>query len=202
MKIYLTRHSQTYWNKNEIIQTHSNGRGNYLTPEGIEDARKKADTLKKAHIDIGYHSSLYRTKQTIDIILADRNITTIESKSLDDINMGCMDGMTMDEIKAKYPEIYFARKLDKFHYRPPLEGCESGKDCYNRVSPLLDEIVKSNKDTLIVSHKGVSRVILHHLLKETPYALTPSEIMDFPIPNETIYVVDIGLECLTFDLLK
>jgi len=52
---------------------------------------------------------------------------------------------------------------DKLNFRY-LEG-ESYVDLIERTRPIVEEIVKMEKDTFIVCHRAVARALLFHLMK-------------------------------------
>jgi 6-phosphofructo-2-kinase len=47
-----------------------------------------------------------------------------QMKMLDELNAGTMEGLTYDEIRARYSDEYDLRKRDKLHYRYPGAGGE------------------------------------------------------------------------------
>lgn len=65
MNIYFVRHGQTDWNRSKLIQ----GRiDNHINSSAIKDILLKAcyfDEISPTHL---YHTSLIRTKQTLDIL--------------------------------------------------------------------------------------------------------------------------------------
>lgn len=77
--------------------------------------------------------------------------------------MGEWDGKTFEEIKARYPEEFIKRGKNLSTYQPP--DAESFQDLSNRVLLFFNESLAGKKEKiLIVTHAGVIRVILCHLL--------------------------------------
>lgn len=201
MKIYVARHGETFWNSQGKVQTYSNGPETYLTKKGKEDTKKRGTILSKEPIEVTYHSTLHRAKQTAQIISQSLDCKKIiEDARINDGCLSFLDGLTMDEIKEKFPEIWKAREKEKFHYRIPnlfpeknYPIAESMEDVLHRVSPLLEEVVNDKKNTLIIGHKGVNRVILYYLLKNSDYSITNKDLSRIKIPNEAIYKITIEL---------
>lgn len=66
LHIYIFRHGQTFFNKNHRFTGWKNSK---LTPQGYKDAKKVAIALKNKKIDVAYHTSLSRSKDTLKEIL-------------------------------------------------------------------------------------------------------------------------------------
>ncbi len=64
MNIYLVRHGESELNKVSVHQTEDTP----LSPEGIKQANKLAERIKKLKIDFIYSSPYKRAKQTAEII--------------------------------------------------------------------------------------------------------------------------------------
>lgn len=87
----------------------------------------------------------------------------INADALNEIHMGEWDGKTFEEIKARYPEEFIKRGEYPDTYRPP--DAESFQDLSNRVLSFFNELLaRKNEKILVVTHAGVIRVILCHLL--------------------------------------
>ena len=78
---------------------------------------------------------------------------------------GDWEGMTLEEIRKRFPEELNSRNSDLVHYRPPGQG-ESIGELSARIIDCLQGILEKhpNQDILLVAHGGVNRVILCHAL--------------------------------------
>ena len=65
MKLYVTRHGQTLWNRQDLVCGISDIQ---LSPEGIRQAEELALILDKYSIDLIYSSPLQRAYRTAEII--------------------------------------------------------------------------------------------------------------------------------------
>lgn len=82
---------------------------------------------------------------------------------LREIDVGELEGLTVEYVQRTMPEAYEARGKDIAGYRPP--GGESFGDLSRRVVPAFMDILReASGDVLVVAHSGVNRVILCSLL--------------------------------------
>jgi probable phosphoglycerate mutase len=157
--IYLLRHGEIEDARDRFI-----GQSDIpLTAGGRLQAEKWAQCFREAGVnfDAIFSSDLSRCLETARIICPGRSINA--RKELREINMGLWEGIKRAELKKNQPEIWKARGENPGH-RPP-EG-ESFADLLRRAAPLLDEILSDKKSghTLVVTHAGVIRVALCHIL--------------------------------------
>lgn len=64
--IYLFRHGKTYYNERGLFTGQAEST---ITPRGKKDAMKVAKKLKNKRIDVAIHTSLSRSKQTLNFVL-------------------------------------------------------------------------------------------------------------------------------------
>ncbi len=135
-----------------------------LSPEGFDQARRLAHCLESIALTQIWSSDLRRAAQTADIICQERRIDLKTASSLREINLGKWEGAGMEDTRLKYPELWEARGREIDTFRPP-EG-ESFTDLQLRVVPGILRIVGSvSGNILIVTHAGVIRVLLCHILQ-------------------------------------
>ena len=95
-------------------------------------------------------------------------------KTLNEIDAGDYDGLTYDEIKARYPEEYSCRHGDKFLYRYP--NGESYEDLVARMEPVIMELERK-ENVVVVGHQAVLRCLLGYFLEieeeKMPYIEIP-----------------------------
>ncbi len=160
-KIYLIRHCEPQlpggipvcMGKNDIP----------LSEKGVRQAVELKDYFSRIDISGIYTSPLVRAMQTADII-ADGNHHILIKHDLAEYNIGKWDGMSFDEIKEKYPKEYKERGENLENY--VVEGGESMAMCRERALPeFLNIVNQSTGNIIIVSHAGVNRIILSHLLE-------------------------------------
>ena len=132
-----------------------------LDPVGVFQARYWEQALAPIRLDTIYSSRLMRCRNTAELIAKDR--TVIQTRALNEINMGSWDGKPFDLIKTQYPEEFEKRGQALDTFKPP--GAESFEDVSHRVIPFINNLTRSpGKKILIVTHAGVIRTILCHFL--------------------------------------
>ena len=132
-----------------------------LDNTGLLQARYWQAVFSDFPLDIVCSSRLQRCDRTARRIAGNKSI--VNTGALNEIHMGEWDGKTFEEIKAHYPEEFIKRGESLSAYRPP--GGESFHDLSDRVLPFFNELLTGKKEKiLIVTHAGVIRVILCHIL--------------------------------------
>ncbi len=74
--------------------------GEGLTPEGVEQGRVLAETIAGERIDLGVSTELRRTRETLELALAGREIPRIVLPELNEIHFGRFDGGPLDDYRA------------------------------------------------------------------------------------------------------
>lgn len=159
--IYLIRHGETEYGKGKKYLGHTDCK---LSAKGINDAEKLSYIFMESGITINsiFSSDLIRCTDTVNVAFPDKEVTFL--KDLREINMGHLDGLTFDEVKNKYPEVYRERGENIADYIP-LNG-ESFRECQQRAIKVLNYIVSSTKGNVVIcSHAGFTRALLCSLLK-------------------------------------
>ena len=118
-----------------------------------------------------FHSDLLRAQETA-VFLSE---TTMAVEGLQEIGVGQWEGLTFQEIREKFPEIYQRRIKNPIVYRIP--GGEAISTCRNRAMRALENLLKETEgDIAVVAHAGVNRILLCELLgRSLKYYLTISQ---------------------------
>ncbi len=74
--------------------------GEGLTPEGVEQGRSLAHALAAERIDLGVSTELRRTRETLELALAGREIPRIVVPELNEIHFGRFDGGPLDDYRG------------------------------------------------------------------------------------------------------
>jgi len=160
-RLFLIRHGETTTSSEFRYVGHMDVD---ITENGIKQMNNLKDRFKKEELNAVYSSDLIRTKRGAKIISSCHQLDPQALKELREINLGIWEGLTREEIVAKYPEEYKQRLKDLTNYR--IQGGESFKDLQERVVKKLMEILKEHKgnNIMLVAHGGVNRVILFDIL--------------------------------------
>lgn len=193
MKIYITRHGETQWNKEGRMQGWSNS---HLSEQGILDAKRLGKRLKDVDLKCIYASPLGRAIETAELIRGDKDIPIIRCEGLKEINFGAWEGLTTSEIERRYPE-----QIHNFWNRPGLYkpvGGESYEQIIYRVSKVLAEIVATEwgGDVLIVTH-GVTKKAIYKIVKNLPL----ENFWGPPLPhNASLSILEVKADQMVFIL--
>jgi probable phosphoglycerate mutase len=186
LKLIHIRHGQTDWNAEARLQGETDIPINAL---GREQARRNGSRLlycltgmKRSHDSFDWVASpLSRARETMEIVRLEMGLEPSAYRLEDrlrEIAFGKWRGHTIAELKQTDPDLVAARRRDKWGFLPP-EG-ESYADLKVRIQGWLEEL---DRDTIVVSHGGVFRV-LNHLIAGTPAEAAP----ELPVPQDRIAV--------------
>jgi broad specificity phosphatase PhoE len=159
-EIILVRHGETEWNVGEIFR----GRIDIeLNETGIKQAELLAEYLSKQKIDAIYSSPLKRALRTAEIIAGYHNLNVDIATGLFDFNYGKWQGLSHQEVKDKYKELYTT-----WIYHPDqikMPAGESLDDVRKRAMSVVTNIITRYKGTVVlVSHRVVNKVLICALL--------------------------------------
>ena len=134
-----------------------------LNETGFQQASNLQKRFERAAISAVYCSDLLRTRQTAEIIVANRPLELIARQDLREIHLGEWEGCTFSDIAQRFPNEFKARGVDIGYYCVP--GGESFANCSSRVVAAFHEIMaNSTGNVLIVAHAGVNRLLLCYML--------------------------------------
>ncbi len=171
--LLLARHGETAWNKKQRLQ------GSHdlpLATSGRKQAKELAESLTKFSIDRIFASDLKRAYQTAEIVGKKLKVSTEKEEGFNERFYGTLEGKTWPNIQKELLETNSS--IDDF--------AEQFSEFSSRVLSAFADILKSNQDknSLIICHGGVLRVLLEHLRKTPPQ---PGNI-GYELPNASIYL--------------
>jgi len=161
MKILLLRHGQTEWNALKKYQGHMDIA---LNDAGRAQAEKLARYLRcNEKIEAIYCSDLSRSRETAEIIARELQLSIQVDERFREIGFGDWEGMTYEEVSRMYPEEYTKWFNNNLTIKVP--GGESIDDLLARTLPSLGDLAQRHAGTvLVVSHGGLIKTLLNHLL--------------------------------------
>lgn len=107
-----------------------------------------------------YTSPLSRCRESARLAAPGREIA-VEPGWIE-ISLGAWEGLSVDEVRERFPGEYEARGQDLAGHRP--QDGESFADVAERVTPLLEALAQGPEPVLVVAHSGVIRAGLCGLL--------------------------------------
>jgi uncharacterized phosphatase len=147
--ILLVRHGETDWNAQRRVQGHSD---TPLNDTGRAQARALADELASEAIDAVYSSDLLRAHETARIVADRRGLDVIALHDLRERHFGTWEGLTDEEIFARFPGAKSGSWGDG----------ETREQMIERVFGALERIAETHPEgrVLVVSHGGPLRSVL------------------------------------------
>ena len=155
-KLLLIRHGETAWNAEHRIQ----GKLDIpLSPLGILQSARLAECLANEPIEAVYSSGQSRAWLTAAPVAARLGLQVMVEPRLRERSFGVFEGLTLDEIAARYPAEFIRWRERDPQWRP--EGGESGQQLIDRVMSAVTEIGSRHKNQTValVSHGGVLDVV-------------------------------------------
>ncbi|MBK5243327.1 histidine phosphatase family protein [Clostridium sp.] len=156
MKIYITRHGETEWNKQGRMQGWKNSN---LTEKGVDNAIKLGKSLKHIDFDYIYCSPLGRAIDTANYIRGDKNTEIIIIESLKEMGFGVYEGMENEKVKELY-RLQQYNFWNKPHLYETTDG-EKFEELIHRVKQVLKYIINNTtcENILIVTHTLVIKAL-------------------------------------------
>lgn len=142
-----------------------------ITENGVQQMHRLAETLVGKEVSVVYASDLIRSVKGAEIIGKRIGASLKSFRELRERSVGCWEGLTVEEIKQRFPDEYVAWRADLLGYRPPNGECLT--DVQERILPFYQQIVASHRDQTIAMllHGGINRVILADALGMPPLNL-------------------------------
>jgi broad specificity phosphatase PhoE len=164
-RLYLVRHGATELTAEDRF---AGDIGVELSDEGRSQAERLAVRVRDHGIGAIYSSPLSRAVETARIVATGCGLEPRLSDGLREIHHGHWEGLTRQEVEARFAAQYAAWEEDPFTFAP--EGGESGVSVLARALPALREIVvrHAGLNVLAVSHKATIRLLLSSLLGFDP----------------------------------
>ena len=184
--IYVFRHGETDWNKQERFQ------GRVDIPLN-EKGRAQADGLRaffKANpVEVCLCSDLGRAQETARLALADLDVPIITEPRIRETNLGDVEGMTHQEIRDKMGVelIDNWRSIAAHHDEARFPNGESKREHRERVVAGIEDFLKTTTCTHIAvsTHGGSLRRLLHHLRPELTEAVMIGNCVLYEIQYDT-----------------
>ena len=160
-RLLMVRHGDTELNSAERLWGCTDVK---LDALGLKQAERLREHLAKEEIDVIYSSSLKRALVTAEIIAAKHQLKVITCTELCEVDFGHLEGLTINEVDQRYPEVAELRMKRSLEMKYP--GGDSFVEFSKRVSKFLSRLEHHTaEDTvLIVAHSGVLRILLCRLL--------------------------------------
>ncbi len=183
LTLYFIRHGETDWNREARYQGQ---RDIPMNDTGRAQARRNGRTLSTLSNKIQnadfVSSPLSRAVETMQIVrdeLGFERDAFRRDLCLRELHYGHWEGLLASGLAHIDPEGLRQKSLDPFGWRP--NGGESYRDLQDRVT---DWLVTLDRDTVAVSHGGVSRVARAAVL-----GIAPGDVPFLAVPQDQIMLL-------------
>ncbi|MFT2014788.1 histidine phosphatase family protein [Streptomyces sp. 796.1] len=165
-RVVLWRHGQTAWNLERRFQGSTDIE---LTATGLAQARRAARLLAALKPDAIIASDLRRAAATAAELAAVTGLDVMHDAALRETYAGVWQGLTHDEIMARYGDEYAAWKRGEPVRRG---GGELETEVADRAAPLVQamaEKLPEDGTLVVVSHGGTIRTTIGRLIGLDPH---------------------------------
>jgi alpha-ribazole phosphatase len=157
-RVYLIRHGQVAGYEDFPVYGHTDVN---LTDVGILQMEQVAERLRLTEPKAIYASDLTRAATSARLVARHHDVPVYFLPELREMRFGDWEGLTLTEIRTRFPEELQKRQDDLMNYRAPGDG-ESIADLAARIETVFDRIraAEQGNDIVIAAHGAVNRVIL------------------------------------------
>ncbi len=135
---YLFRHGETNWNLERKVKGHSDSIDTKFTDLGYTQLNQITEMIKKEKIQAIFSSDLRRTHNSTMYINEKLNLPVFFTKYLRGLNMGVLEGKTLDELKNIEEAI---KSLSD--YNVPMPNGESVNHLIERIEYMIKHVYNS-----------------------------------------------------------
>lgn len=158
--IYLVRHGETDWNRDRRFQGQTDVP---LNASGKAQAGELVSAMNQFKIEVAYTSDLSRAYETAQIALADLHLSLHKDHRLRETNIGEAEGLTVDELIAKFTEdaLLRWRSYEEHNMDFKYKNGESKRQMMVRIRDVVLEIAQNANQTniAIFCHGMVMRAL-------------------------------------------
>ena len=162
-RYYFVRHGQTAWNRENRLQGHSDLP---LNPLGHQQAQRVGTLFASRHLQGIMTSPLQRSQQTAQAIVAGNGhgMSPVITQELAEIHLGVWEGLTPDEVDARYQGAYQQwRHAPSTVQIPKAEPLAVFQERVRRAFTALVDTVEEGEH-VVVTHGGVIAALLADVL--------------------------------------
>ena len=183
--LYLVRHGETVYNREERIQGHNDSP---LTDLGLRQAEAAADRLAAVPLAAVYSSDSGRALATAEAIASRHNLPVTTSALIREAYLGQVQGLTRGQFEQRYPKEFRLWREDSVAFRPP--GAERLEDVIQRCGAFLAQVVSGHDDReqiAVALHGGSLRGIIC-----AAFGLPPSFYRCIHLSNGGLTILEVG----------
>jgi broad specificity phosphatase PhoE len=159
--IYVVRHGQTAWNKEEIFR----GRTDVpLNEMGLKEASLAAEFFRGREVQAIYSSPLSRAWQTAGKIAEVVRREVVSLDGINDMSFGAWEGQPLRNVQKNDSERY--NQWGEAPHLVKIPGGETLDDVRLRAMAALEEVIRSHAGAsiVLVSHRVINKVLICGIL--------------------------------------
>ncbi|MCS6899113.1 MAG: histidine phosphatase family protein [Myxococcales bacterium] len=180
----LVRHGESEANAGAYFGSQSDAP---LSEKGRRQVVALTQALREVAVDAIYSSDLSRARDTVEPLARERGLPLVTTPRLRERDMGALTGLSFEEAKARYPELWRELVARMPYAAPP--GGESHVALAQRVSSILDELLEKHRgQTILIGSHGVA---INHMLRHLMGIRDPHLPLWFSVDNASISRVDL-----------
>ena len=182
--VFLVRHGQTSSNINGFYMGRSS---EDLNEAGYTQARRLSSRLARLSIASIYTSPLRRAYTTAAILNEPHQAGLTVMEDLTEIHLGDWQGLHVDEVKRRWPELWRQSRVDPSEITLP-DG-ESVREVAERAVRAFETAVETNqgKQIVMVTHQYIVRAIVAYTL-----GVSNSIFRKFDVDNASLSAIQVG----------
>ena len=158
MKLYILRHAETEWNREDRIQGQMDSP---ITRKGEEAMAAMAVRLASVPFDCCYTSDLPRARKTAEGLLKFRSVPIIEEEALRELPLGPWEGMLFKDILTDPLAQAYLKAPETYHRK----GFMDFYDLYDKLRAFIGRLVQSDHEHVLIVGHGVSIRALYHVVE-------------------------------------
>ena len=185
MRLLVIRHGESSANAEGRLQGR---RDSSLSDRGRRDSQALSERLSRLDVAALYTSPLLRARETAEIIARRLRLTIEERPALMERDVGELEGLTREEIRARFPEYVRARMEAR---EIDVRDFESDETLAQRTHDVMEEIIEAHPahTVAVVTHGGVIAAFLRQILnlpivRPGPFAVDNASISTFDIRHD------------------
>lgn len=184
MNIYLLRHGETSWNREQRLQGITDVS---LNKVGVQQSRSLVRWFQKTNIAVVITSPLHRARHTAHILCEAGQRPVVIEDRLREIDHGTWTGWRITHIERRFPIEFAMWRFSPDKLRLPAG--ETLERVYRRSSGVLSKLIatKIAGDVLVVSHG-----VINALLVCAALGVPLSQIWRFPQGNSRVTVLKVA----------
>jgi len=141
-------------------------RQNQMKQDGVKEGAEMLALMATAPV----HAATLRALTPCE---GSQNFHAMSTSLLNELDGGDCNGMSYEQIREDFPDLWAERERNKLNFRYPGAGGESYADVIDRLKPIIIELERQRRSMVVISHLAVQRCLYAYFsgcpIDEMPY---------------------------------